>query len=191
LTFHNFLHNLKSDLAVISKNFIDKQNFDYLISLSKPFIRSLELILNFLKLTNNFIHIYSRTETLNHTQLKDNLLLSFNSFSQLFNNFRKTFALHHQKITNDYFFVYQFNVKKFIPSLGISKWGTLKESFFLRYFTNEIKFTPAALHFGDLIFDPFDTDSHKFVIYPYDKYNFSDFLFLSTQLNVSFSSRGS
>jgi hypothetical protein len=191
LTFHNFLLNVKPDLFIISKSFIDKQNFDYLISLSKPFIRNLELILNFLKLTNNLIQTYNCTEILNHIQLKDNILFSFNIFTQLFNNFRKSFALHHQKITKDYFFLYQFNIGKFVPSLGISKWGTLKESFFLRYVTNEIKFSPAALHFGDLIFDPFDTDPHKFVVYPYDKYEFCDFLFLSTQLNVSFATRGS
>jgi hypothetical protein len=164
LTFHNFLYNLKSDLFIISKNHINKQNFDYLISLSKPFIRNLELILNFLKLTNNYIQYYNSTEIINHIQLKDNLLFSFKMFNQLFNNFRKTFALHHQKLTKDYFFIYQFNVDKFIPSLGILKWGILKDYFFLKYVTNEIKFTPAALHYGDLIFDPFDTNSHNFVV---------------------------
>jgi hypothetical protein len=55
--------------------------------------------------------------------------------------------------------------------------------------TNDIKFTPAALHWGDLIFDAFETDTHKFVIYPFDKYQFSDFLFLKPQFRIANSSR--
>jgi hypothetical protein len=94
--------------------------------------------------------------------------------------------MNHTKIANSSFFIYQFNIAKFIPSLGLLlEWGTLKNSFFVRYVTNEVRFTPAALHWGDLIFDTFDTDSHRFVIYPYDKYQFSDFLFINTQLRFS------
>jgi hypothetical protein len=44
--------------------------------------------------------------------------------------------------------------------------GNIKKLLFLRYVTSEVRFTPAALHWGDLIFDTFETDSHKFVIYP-------------------------
>jgi hypothetical protein len=125
-------------------------------------------------------------ETTNHFLLINNLTHSFTLFSHLFNNVRKTFATNHKKIANSSFFIYQFNIAKFIPSLGLLlEWGTLKNSFFLRYVTNEIRFTPAALHWGDLIFDTFDADSHKFVIYPYDKYKFSDFLFINTQLRFS------
>jgi hypothetical protein len=94
--------------------------------------------------------------------------------------------MNHKKIADSDFFIYQFNIAKFTPSLGLLlKWGTLKNSFFLRFVTNEVRFTPAALHWGDLSFDTFDTDSHKFVIYPYDKYQFSDFLFINTQLRLS------
>jgi hypothetical protein len=55
--------------------------------------------------------------------------------------------------------------------------------------TNDIKFTPAALHLGDLIFDAFETYTHKFVISPFDKYQISDFLFLNIQFRIPNSSR--
>jgi hypothetical protein len=140
----------------------------------------MELALNFLKITNNYNQSYDTQETTYHILLINNLTQSFTLFSHLFNNFRKTFATFHKKIADSYFFIYQFNIAKFIPSLGLLlNWGTFKDSFFLRYVTNNVRFTPAALHWGDLIFDTFDTDSHKFVIYPYDKYQFSDFLFIN------------
>jgi hypothetical protein len=55
--------------------------------------------------------------------------------------------------------------------------------------TNDNKFTPAALHWEDLIFDAFETDTHKFVIYPFDKYQFSDYLFMNIQFRIANSSR--
>jgi hypothetical protein len=48
-TFNKFLFTHEQDLISISRQFIDKHHFDYLISLSKPFIRYMELALNFLK----------------------------------------------------------------------------------------------------------------------------------------------
>jgi hypothetical protein len=107
----------------------------------------MELALNFLKITNNYVQTYDAQEITNHVLLKNNLIHSFNLFGHLFNNFRKTFATNHKKIANSYFFIFQFNIAKFIPSLGLLlEWGTLKNSFFLRYVTNEVRFTPAALH---------------------------------------------
>jgi hypothetical protein len=127
----------------------------------------MELTLNFLKVTNNYVQSYDAQETMNHAILINNLTRSFTLFSHLFNNFRKIFATFHKKIASSYFFIYQFNISKFTPSLGLLlNWGTFKNSFFLRYVTNEIRFTPAALHWGDLIFNTFDSDSHKFVISP-------------------------
>jgi hypothetical protein len=55
--------------------------------------------------------------------------------------------------------------------------------------TNDIKFTPAALHWGDLIFDEFETDTNRFIIYPFDKYQFNDYLFMNIQFRIANSSR--
>jgi hypothetical protein len=55
--------------------------------------------------------------------------------------------------------------------------------------TNDIQFTPAAQHWGDLIFDAFEKDNNKFRIYPFDKDQFSDYLFINTQFRRANSAR--
>jgi hypothetical protein len=81
---------------------------------------------------------------------------------------------------------------KFISSLSLqAEWGTFKNFFFLRDVTDDLQFTLIAQHWGDLVFDAFETDNGKFRIYPFDKYQFSDYLFINTQFRIGNSSKES
>jgi hypothetical protein len=55
--------------------------------------------------------------------------------------------------------------------------------------TDERYFTPAAQHWGDLVFDAFETDNYKFRIYPFDKYQFSDYPFINIQFRIDDSAK--
>jgi hypothetical protein len=131
-TFYNFILTHQHVLFTISRQSIFEEKFDLLISLSIAFIRYAELTIRFLKITNNYVHTYNHLELKNHISLKNEIIFTFNCITFLFNNFRKSFAYNNTKIANSYFLMYQFNINKFIPSLGLqSEWGTFQNSFFL------------------------------------------------------------
>jgi hypothetical protein len=155
----------------------NKNAFDQFIILSKPTVRSCELFLNFLKITDNYLHTFNASYTTSHFLFKKHITGCFSFPCYLLRKSRKVFAIHNPKISNSFFFISIVH-PNFTNSLRFqSTGGTFKNSFFLMHVTNEFELSQIIQSWTNLILEAENT-----II---DKFTFT--LFININLMITYS----